>query len=86
MIPLKTIAPQKDNPARREFEIGQLGNDDLKENEITRDETGNGAPGYTKLPNENFNALIDPGPGILPAYTSNKKAIFLTNNETKTSQ
>lgn len=32
----ETIAPEKDNPARREFEIGQFGNDELKDDELTR--------------------------------------------------
>lgn len=27
----ETLAPQKDNPVEREFEIGQLGRDKLKE-------------------------------------------------------
>ena len=44
----ETIAPEKDNPVKREFEIGQLGNQELKEDEITRNEPGQGAPGNTK--------------------------------------
>ena len=36
------IEPEKDNPVQREFEIGELGNDALKEDEITRNETGDG--------------------------------------------
>jgi hypothetical protein len=44
----ETIAPDQDNPASREFEIGQLGNDELQEDESTRDETG-GVPGNQKL-------------------------------------
>ena len=31
----ETIATEKDNPIRREFETGQLGNDELKEDELT---------------------------------------------------
>ena len=31
----ETIAPQKDNPVRKEFETGQLGNDELQEDELT---------------------------------------------------
>ena len=40
----QTIEPEKDNRVRKEFEIRQLGNEELKEDELTRDETG-GAPG-----------------------------------------
>ena len=36
----ETIEPEKDNPVRKEFEIGELGNDELQEDELTRDETG----------------------------------------------
>lgn len=35
----ETIAPEKGNPARKEFEIGKLGNEELKEDESTMDET-----------------------------------------------
>ncbi|WP_291143424.1 hypothetical protein [Flavobacterium sp. UBA7680] len=31
----ETIAPEKDNAVKREFEFGQLGNDELKEDELT---------------------------------------------------
>ena len=41
----ETITPEKDNPVNKEFEIGQLGNQELKEDELTRDESGNDAPG-----------------------------------------
>ncbi|MFB3390210.1 hypothetical protein [Flavobacterium sp. LAR06] len=40
--PFETIEPKKDNPVNREFEIGQLGREQLKEDERTRDETSNG--------------------------------------------
>ncbi|WKL48976.1 hypothetical protein Q1W71_04135 [Flavobacterium pectinovorum] len=53
-VSFETIAPEKDNPVRREFEIGKLGNQELKENEITRDETGNGSPGNTKPSQRKF--------------------------------
>ncbi|UUW07236.1 hypothetical protein NLG42_14100 [Flavobacterium plurextorum] len=43
----QTLAPEKDNPVKREFEIGQLGQQELQEDESTKDETG-GAPGNTK--------------------------------------
>lgn len=39
----ETIQPDQDNPVHKEFEIGQLGNEALREDELTRDETGNGA-------------------------------------------
>nr|WP_294929492.1 hypothetical protein [uncultured Flavobacterium sp.] len=38
----ETIEPDQDNPVQREFEIGHLGNEELKEDELTRDETGHG--------------------------------------------
>ena len=41
------MAPEKDNPVRKEFEIGHLGNQELKEDEHTRDETVNGS--YTNI-------------------------------------
>jgi len=50
----ETIAPEKDNPVNKEFEIGQLGNEDLQEDEITRDATGNGAPGHDKPSQRKF--------------------------------
>jgi hypothetical protein len=37
--PFKTIAPEKDNPARKEFEIRPPGNQELKEDERARDES-----------------------------------------------
>jgi len=53
----ETTQPDQDNPVHKEVEIGQLGNEELKEDERTRDETGNGAPGHTNLPSENFKVL-----------------------------
>ena len=44
----ETIAPEKDNPVKKEFEIGNVGNQELKEDEITRDESRNGSPGIIK--------------------------------------
>jgi len=38
----ETIAPEKDNPVRREFETGQLGREELQEDELTRDESRDG--------------------------------------------
>ncbi|MFG4002059.1 hypothetical protein [Flavobacterium aquidurense] len=39
----ETIDPEKDNSARREFEIGALRNEELKEDEIIRNASGQGA-------------------------------------------
>ncbi|TDO97102.1 hypothetical protein [Flavobacterium sp. 245] len=39
----QTIEPDQDNPVNREFEIGELGNEELKEDELTRDESRHGA-------------------------------------------
>jgi hypothetical protein len=38
----ETIAPEKDNPVRREFKIGQLGREEIQEDELTRDESRDG--------------------------------------------
>jgi hypothetical protein len=35
----ETIEPEKDNPARRKFEIGQPGREELQEDERARDES-----------------------------------------------
>ncbi|WP_165800687.1 hypothetical protein [Flavobacterium sp. WLB] len=40
--PFETIAPEKDNPVRIEFEIGQPGREELQEDELTRDESRDG--------------------------------------------
>ena len=55
--PFETIEPEKDNPVRKEFEIEQLGQQELQEDEITRDETGNRSRAIKNLPSENFNNL-----------------------------
>ncbi|UUF12550.1 MULTISPECIES: hypothetical protein [Flavobacterium] len=52
--PFETIEPEKDNPARREFEIGQLGNEELKEDKLTRNETDNSAPDNHKPSQRKF--------------------------------
>ena len=39
---LETIAPEMDNPVQREFKIGQLGQEEIKEDELTVEETGHG--------------------------------------------
>ncbi|MDW8848622.1 hypothetical protein SD960_00855 [Flavobacterium sp. MMLR14_040] len=46
----ETIEPEKDNPVNREFEIGRLGNEELKEDELTRDESHHG--GYNNKPSQ----------------------------------
>ena len=50
----ETIEPQKDNHARKEFEIGELGNQELHEDEITRNKTAHGAPGNHKPSQRKF--------------------------------
>lgn len=50
----ETIQPDKDNPVNKEFEIGQLGNEELKEDELIRDESGSGAPGHEKPSQRKF--------------------------------
>lgn len=42
--PFTTIEPDQDNPVHKEFEIGELGNEELREDERARDETDGGAP------------------------------------------
>ncbi|MFD1605269.1 hypothetical protein ACFSJW_01605 [Flavobacterium artemisiae] len=48
------IAPDQDNPVKREFEIGQLGNQEIQEDELTRDESDNSAPGHDKPSQRKF--------------------------------
>jgi hypothetical protein len=38
----ETIEPEKDNPVRKEFEIGQPDREELQEDELTRDESRDG--------------------------------------------
>jgi len=52
--PFETIEPEKDNPVRKEFKIGKLGNQELQEDESTRDETGIRSPGNTKPSQRKF--------------------------------
>ncbi|MFD1605272.1 hypothetical protein ACFSJW_01620 [Flavobacterium artemisiae] len=49
----ETTQPDQDNPVSREFEIGQLGSEELQEDESTRDETG-GARGNIKPSQRKF--------------------------------
>ena len=41
---------KKDNPVNKEFEIGHLGNEELKEDELNRDESRHG--GYNNKPSQ----------------------------------
>jgi hypothetical protein len=50
----ETIAPEKDNHVKKEFEIGQLGREESKEDEITRNEAGHDAPGNIKPSQRKF--------------------------------
>ena len=50
----ETIAPEKDNPVEKEFEIRKLGNQELKEDELTLNETGQCAPANTKPSQRKF--------------------------------
>jgi len=50
----ETIKPDQDNPANKEFEIGQLGNEELKEDELTRDESRQGVSRNNKPSQRKF--------------------------------
>lgn len=50
----ETIEAEKDNPVKKEFEIGQLRNEELREDELTRDETDGSAPGHDKPSQRKF--------------------------------
>lgn len=50
----ETIEPDQDNPVKKEFEIGELGNEELKEDELTRDATDGGATGSYKPSQRKF--------------------------------
>lgn len=52
--PFETNQPEKDNPVHKEFEIGHLGNEQLKEDEQARDESGNDASRNTKPSQRKF--------------------------------
>lgn len=51
--PFETLETEKDNPVKREFEIGHLGQEELLEDESTRNETG-GARGNHKPSQRKF--------------------------------
>ncbi|OIV40579.1 hypothetical protein BKM63_17055 [Flavobacterium johnsoniae] len=51
----QTIAPEKDNPVEREFEIREPENDEFHQDELTKDET-DGTSGNTKSSQRNFYA------------------------------
>ena len=50
----ETIESEKDNPVKKEFEIGELGSKELQEDERERDESGNAAPGHDKPSQRKF--------------------------------
>nr|WP_294924408.1 hypothetical protein [uncultured Flavobacterium sp.] len=50
----ETIDPEKDNPVQKEFEIGELGNEELKDDELARDESRHGATRNTKPSQRKF--------------------------------
>ncbi|MCD0469913.1 hypothetical protein [Flavobacterium sp. JAS] len=50
----ETIEPEKDNPVKREFEIGQLSNEELQEDEQSKNETANSAPANHKPSQRKF--------------------------------
>jgi len=50
----ETIAPEKDNHVKKEFGIGRLNNEELREDKLTRDETGQGTPGSHKSSQRKF--------------------------------
>lgn len=52
--PFETIALEKDNHERREFELGQLFREELQEDEQTRNEPGKNAPGNHKPSQRKF--------------------------------
>ncbi|PIF34511.1 hypothetical protein CLU81_5164 [Flavobacterium sp. 9] len=50
----QTLEPDPDNPVKKEFEMGELSNEELQEDELTRDATDGGAPGNTKPSQRKF--------------------------------
>ncbi|MCD0469907.1 hypothetical protein [Flavobacterium sp. JAS] len=50
----ESIAPEKDNPVQREFEIGHIGNQELKKDERARDESRHSTPGNHKPSQRKF--------------------------------
>lgn len=50
----ETFEPDRDNPVNKEFEIGQLGSEELKEDESKRDETDNDAVHFHKPSDRKF--------------------------------
>jgi hypothetical protein len=53
----ETIEPEKDNPVRKEFEIGQIGNEELQEDELQEMKQLIHHRAILILPSENFNAF-----------------------------
>lgn len=50
----ETIQPDDDNPVNKEFEIGQLGSEELKEDELARDESDGGPARFYKPSERKF--------------------------------
>lgn len=50
----QTIEPDQDNPVNREFEIGRLGNEELREDELARDESDGGPARFHKPSERKF--------------------------------
>ena len=50
----ETIELEKDNPVEREFEIGSLGREELKDDKRARDESRDGIPHNTKPSQRKF--------------------------------
>lgn len=50
----ETIGSDQENPVNKEFEVGELGNEELKEDERTRNETHNGAVQFSKPSERKF--------------------------------
>ena len=73
----QTIAHEKDNPVNSEFEIGQLGNEELMEDECAMDESRHSTPGHNKPSQRNFNLHINEGLAeCCPLADQKKKALF----------
>ena len=51
----ETLEPDPDNPVKREFEIGQPGNQELQEDERAGNEPAQSAPSYDKPSQRKFN-------------------------------
>jgi hypothetical protein len=50
----ETIDPDTDNPVNKEFEIGQLGSEELQQDELARDESEGGPARFHKPSERKF--------------------------------